>query len=81
MKKVLVVFLVLVFAVTIFAQDKNAELFDAVKDGDLATVQKLISKGADVNAKDNDGSTALKIAIDFGKSDVADFLRSKGAKE
>jgi ankyrin repeat protein len=79
MKRVLVVFLVLVFAVTLFAEDKNAELFDAVKNGDLAYVQKLISKGADVNAKDNIGMTPLMAAAEEGRKDVCELLISKGA--
>jgi ankyrin repeat protein len=57
MKRVLVVFLLLVFAVTILAKGKNTKLLYATSNGDLVTAQKLISKGADVNAKDNNGKT------------------------
>ena len=37
----------------------------------------LISKGADVNAKDNDGETPLDFA---DKPEIADLLRKHGAK-
>ena len=33
--------------------------------------------GADVNAKDNDGMTALYYALDYGHEDVAEYLKEK----
>jgi cytohesin len=54
----------------------NQQLFAAVKAGDKATVEALIAKGADVNAKDKYGQTPLYIA---GTSDVADLLIDHGA--
>lgn len=41
----------------------------------------LISKGADVNAKNRYGQTALKIAIINHNFKLADYLRSVRAKE
>jgi ankyrin repeat protein len=61
----------------------NAELVKAVKQGVLRAplnyVQSLLDKGADVNARDEDGNTALIIAISFGNIDVAEMLMKRGA--
>lgn len=61
----------------------NAELIKAVKQGILRApvdyVKRLLDKGADVNVRDEDGNTALIIAISFGNSDVAEMLLKKGA--
>jgi len=42
---------------------------------------RLIDKGADVNAKDRNGNTPLKIAIINKHKDVAELLRRHGAKK
>lgn len=47
----------------------------------METVQLLINAGADVNIKDNDGETALTFATEFGYTEIADYLRSVGARE
>jgi ankyrin repeat protein len=52
--------------------------------GNKEVMELLIAKGADVNAKVNFGHrdwTALQLAIDFGRMDVAEVLRKAGAKE
>jgi len=40
----------------------------------------LIAKGADVNAKDNDGETPLDSANKNGRTEIADLLRKHGGK-
>jgi ankyrin repeat protein len=40
----------------------------------------LIANGANVNAKDNDGRTPLQETEIMNKKDVADLLRTHGAK-
>ncbi|MCL2745246.1 MAG: ankyrin repeat domain-containing protein [Planctomycetaceae bacterium] len=45
----------------------------------FAVIEYLVSKGADVNAKDKDGKTPLLAAIARNNSEVAKFLVSKGA--
>ncbi|MDE7227882.1 MAG: ankyrin repeat domain-containing protein, partial [Treponemataceae bacterium] len=41
----------------------------------------LIETGADVNAKDDDGRTALMLAEERKAADVAALLKAAGAKE
>ena len=40
----------------------------------------LITKGADVNAKDEDGGTPLDVAIQFKELEIADLIRVIGGK-
>jgi ankyrin repeat protein len=47
----------------------------------LKTVQMLVDKGADVNAEDNAGFTALRWAKEMEQSEVIKFLKEQGAKE
>jgi ankyrin repeat protein len=41
----------------------------------------LIQAGARINARDNDGHTPLKRAIDYEKPTMVEFLQSQGGKE
>ena len=51
-------------------------------EGHLTTVKFLVEEGhANVEVKDKYGITALYYAKNQGKSDVAAYLRSKGATE
>ena len=43
------------------------------------TVRLLIAKGADVNAKNDDGGTPLHIAADWGRKEIVELLIAKGA--
>jgi ankyrin repeat protein len=47
----------------------------------LATIQNLIGRGLDVNAKSTKGDTALDFAKRHGQTSVVDFLIKAGAKE
>jgi ankyrin repeat protein len=44
-------------------------------------VELLVSKGADVNAKDEIGETALDCAARCGHFEIAHLLKNAGAKE
>ncbi len=55
------------------------DLIEAVKEGDTKKVKDFLEKGADVNAKDNYGSTLLMIACREGWTDIAELLLEKGA--
>ncbi|WP_264735341.1 ankyrin repeat domain-containing protein [Wolbachia endosymbiont (group A) of Rhinocyllus conicus] len=57
--------------------DLDKELLIAAKGGDLNKVIGLISKGANVNVKDNNDDTPLHLAV--GYLDVVKYLISKGA--
>ena len=49
--------------------------------GDITKVKALLAKGADVNAKTNDGKTALMYAADKGYTEIVRLLKQAGAKE
>jgi uncharacterized protein len=53
----------------------------AAERGDLSGVKTLLDKGADVNAKDQDGWTALKRAQKRGSTEIVELLKAHGAKE
>jgi hypothetical protein len=57
----------------------NEDLVQAANIGNLNEINALLAKGADVNAKTNDGSTALMNASQEGHKDIIDALLSKGA--
>lgn len=44
-------------------------------------VKLLLSRGADVNAMNNGGQTALHMAVSYDIDDVRDYLLSKGADD
>jgi len=56
------------------------DLVGAAARGDLAAVQALLVKGADVNAKTNNDATALIVASQAGHLDVVQALLTKGAE-
>lgn len=55
-------------------------LHQAVADGDIEQVKLLISKGAEVSAKDEYGQTVLHIATVKGHKGIVEFLLTKGAR-
>lgn len=61
------------------AQDINKQLFDAVANDNLAAVRRLLAKGADVNAKNNDGETPVNDAIGNGYEDIVKLFLENGA--
>jgi|GEM_PF-401579 len=56
-----------------------ATIYTAARDGDLPTVQTLVAQGADVNAVNENGSTALHFAADKGRTEVVRFLLDHGS--
>jgi ankyrin repeat protein len=57
----------------------DEELFEAAKENNVSEVRRLLSNGADVNANDQNGITALHKAIDKGHAQVVKELLDHGA--
>ena len=58
----------------------RTKLMNAAKKGDIALIENLLYSGAEINAKDEDGWTALMYAARFQKnSDATRLLLYKGA--
>jgi serine/threonine-protein phosphatase 6 regulatory ankyrin repeat subunit B len=53
----------------------------AAANGHLQVVELLIAKGADINAKDGEGQTALSWAKKQGRDEITALLSKHGAKE
>jgi ankyrin repeat protein len=60
-------------------QGLNDQLWEAARKGDVAAVQTLLDKGADVNAKFRYGTTALFKAAERGHIEVVKLLLARGA--
>ena len=74
-----IVLLMLLVSVTVFAQDLNQRLLDAATNGHTETVTALLAQGADVNAQDKYGATALILAAQNGYAETVETLSAKGA--
>ena len=59
MKIIKIITLVFVFSLSSCIQLQSTPLHEAVSNNDMVTLKKLIAKGADVNAEDNNGWTPL----------------------
>jgi ankyrin repeat protein len=55
------------------------QLWEASENGDTAAVQSLLAQGADVNAKEIGGGTALTNAAFLGHTDIVQALLAQGA--
>src|SRR5216683_2229209 len=55
-------------------------LYLAAGEGRLEVVRYLLDQGADVNAREQFGDTALDIAINRNQTTMVDLLRHRGAK-
>lgn len=62
-----------------FDQDLNEKLLTAIQDGDAMRSRTLLAGGADPNAVDSDGITALMIAATYGNPECVELLLSRGA--
>ena len=71
--------LLLLLPWTASAQNPGDELRRAAGAGDVAKVKELLDKGADVNAANSYGGTALAFACDRGHLEVIRLLLDRGA--
>ena len=62
-----------------YAGGTQRDLIEAARTDDAKTVQKLINEGADVNAKDEQGWSALMHAADQGHQAILELLLAQGA--
>ncbi len=79
MRPAVVVACVLALTLNLSAQSPTTPLHQAVLSGDRPAVQRLIRSGADVNAANRHGVTALLIAAQRGHADLIDVLLKAGA--
>jgi ankyrin repeat protein len=57
-------------------------LHDAASNGHISVVKELIEeRNAEINARDDRGRTALRLARQYNKPDVAAYLVSRGGIE
>jgi ankyrin repeat protein len=57
----------------------DLELLQSAEKGDLASVQRFVKKGANIEAKDQSGSTPLMIAVGNADAAMVKFLLDRGA--
>lgn len=61
-------------------QDYENLLFYSVTKNDIPTVRALLNAGTNINATDENGSTALEVARGTGNRAVAEMLMARGAR-
>ncbi len=57
----------------------NRQILDAARNGDSDLIIRLLRDGANLEARDQTGSTPLALAVDFGHPQTAELLLAKGA--
>ena len=58
---------------------ERTTLHQAARDGDVDTVELLLSTGVDVNSADSEGATPLFLASLNGYTDIVELLLNAGA--
>jgi ankyrin repeat protein len=61
------------------SNEKPNNAFEAVIKGDISTLQELLAEGSDINAKGEDGYTALMAAASLGREDMVKILLKANA--
>lgn len=58
------------------SMNPNDALFDGINRGDIATVRDAVGRGADVNARNTLGLTAVDSAVDQGRPEIMFYVLS-----
>jgi ankyrin repeat protein len=66
-------------SVTLIAQNR-VSLVESARDGDVRGARALLAKGADPNAAEADGSTALHWAVEHDQAELTSALLAAGAR-
>ncbi len=69
------------FAFNDAVAQRRKSLNQAVVEGKLDLIKTYFSEGADVNSKNDDGSTALSLAAEEGYTEIVELLINAGAVE
>jgi ankyrin repeat protein len=80
MSAVVIGFVIVLVAGTNIVEADDKDLFQAAASGDIRMVRFFLEIGADVNAKNKDGKTALMLASDKGNLEAVKLLLDKGAE-
>ncbi len=72
--------LLLLISIAAAGADLSQELLEAVRSGQTANVRSLLGRGANPNAKDDNGSTALMEAATRGHTPIVKLLLAKRAE-
>ena len=78
MRNISIIVVITFLCISLFA-DKNDELIEAAKNGDVEKVKQLIAQGADVSAKVEYGRIALILAAMEGHTKIVKLLIQAGA--
>ncbi len=78
--KALITLLSLILLTSPVFADLTKDLHEAIQNGSIQKVKKLIAKGADINAKSESGWAALHLAVARSETKIVELLISKGAK-
>jgi uncharacterized protein len=72
-------FVIFFFLIVNSCTSDTSKFISAAGDGNISKVKKLLSKGTEVNAKDEYGTTALISASTRGHADIVKMLLDKDA--
>ena len=61
------------------SHDLDQQLLEACRKGEINRVDGLLNRGAQINARNEGGSTSLSLAVDFGHTQIAELLIKRRA--